>query len=96
MKAADGDLLCIVTGRWWRNIRRWDGRSKRTTIPTPFSGGNDVIPMSFPVTRCRWNTVNNCISLTFEVCCTSELNSPVNSFFLNARIYVSWDFIEKV
>ena len=25
MKAADGDLLCIVTGRWWRSIRRWDG-----------------------------------------------------------------------
>ena len=23
--AVDGDLLCIVTGRWWCNIQRWDG-----------------------------------------------------------------------
>ena len=25
MKAADGDLLCIVTGKWWRKIRRLGG-----------------------------------------------------------------------
>ena len=33
-------LWYFVTGRWWRNIQRWDGRSKRTTIPNPFTGGN--------------------------------------------------------
>jgi hypothetical protein len=24
--AVDGDLLCIVTGRWWRNIQQSGGR----------------------------------------------------------------------
>ena len=39
-------------------------------------GGNDVIPMSFPATGRRRNSGNDCISSTFEVCCTFKLNSP--------------------
>ncbi len=33
-------------------------------------------PVSHWVTGHRWNNVNNYLTLTFEVCCTSKLNSP--------------------
>ena len=33
-------------------------------------------PVSHWVTGHRWNTANNYLTLTFEVCCTSKLNSP--------------------
>ena len=48
-EAADGDLLCIVTGRWWRNIRRLGGSKRKAPPPNPFTGGNDVIPRIFRV-----------------------------------------------
>ena len=44
--------------------------------PNPFTGGNNEIPKSFPDSGRRRNSGNDCISLTFEVCCTSKLNSP--------------------
>ena len=25
LRSGRRDLLCIVTGRWWRNIQQWDG-----------------------------------------------------------------------
>ena len=70
--------ICCVSGRKSGGAiySNKDGRSKRTTIPNPFTGGNDVIPKSFPVSGRRRNSGNYCISLTFEVCCTSKLNSP--------------------
>ena len=43
--------------------------------PNPFTGGNNEIPKSFPDSGRRRNSGNDCISLTFEVCCTSKLNS---------------------
>jgi len=33
-------------------------------------------PVSHWVTGHRWNIANNYLILTFEVCCTSKLNSP--------------------
>ena len=35
------------------------------------------------VTGHRWNIVNNYLTLTFEVCCTSKLNSP---FYISEAI----------
>ena len=53
-----------------------DGKRLSPLHPNPFTGGIDVIPKSFPVSGRRRNSGKECISLTFEVCCTSKLNSP--------------------
>ena len=46
----------------------------------PRSNGNLTTgPVSHWVTGHRWNTANNYLTLTFEVCCTSKLNSPILS-----------------
>ena len=43
--AVDGDLLCIVTGRWWRNIQQWDG-GKTTTSLHPIHSRAEI--MKYP------------------------------------------------
>ena len=39
------------------------------------------------VTGHRWNTANNYLTLTFEVCCTSKLNSPRTKFINFASVH---------
>ena len=47
--------------------------------PNPFTGGINVIPKDFPDSGRRRNSGNDFTSLTFDVCCTSKLNSPFNT-----------------
>ena len=43
-------------------------------------------PVSHRAKGCHWNTVNNYLTLIFEVCCTSKLNSPDNTHFEDVEL----------
>ncbi len=46
-------------------------------------------PVSHSVTGRLWNTVNNYLTLTFEVCCTSNLNSRIPICMTESELYKS-------
>lgn len=73
------------------------GRPDRETGPSPVvPPGRDrtMGHVSLRVTGYRWNSVNNYLSLTFEACRTSKLNSPTHIQVDFASLF-RWSFFPE-